>query len=114
MPLAAAHAAAAEVLAGDCPAAACPSSIFDSAISSGQFPLSALARAVQDDLQAARAAEQRQDHRRWMNPRHQLSLSGVDVLAIANVIIAYDAALLERHIGHLVGTARPTDRPLDF
>ena len=60
----AAHADAAVVFAGDDPIATGPSGVFGIASSHDQFPLSALARAVRDDLHAARTAEQHQDHRR--------------------------------------------------
>ena len=64
---------------------------------------------MRDDLLAARTAEQRQDHRRWMNPRHLLSPGGIDVFAITNVLLAHDANLLEGHIRHLVSAPRPAD-----
>ena len=71
-----------------------------------------LSFAIHVDLEAARITEQRQEHRPWINHRHLDSPGGVDVVALANVIRAHDANLLEDRIQHLVTGAQRLSLPL--
>ena len=71
-----------------------------------------LSCAIHADTDAARAAEQRQEHRPWTNHRRLESPGGKDVVALANVICTRDANLLEDRIQHLVTGAQQLSLPL--
>ena len=61
---------------------------------------SPLSCAVRADLDAARSAEQEQEHRPWVNHRLLEAPGGVDVVALAIIIISCDATLLEDRAQH--------------
>ena len=106
VPAPVALAAAAEVLGEDYPSApALPAGCSSSCPCHAAAPRP-LDRAVRADLQAALIAEQNQEHRPWTNPRHLQSPGGVDVIALANVISAHDAGMLEDRVHHLVTRAQ--------
>ena len=72
---------------------------------------SPLSCAVLADLAAARAAELGQEHRPWLNHPLLVAPGGVDVVALANVIISADAALMEDRIQYYVTGAQRLSLP---
>ena len=106
VPAPVALAAAAEVLGEDYPPAPPPPAGCSPSCPCRPAAPRPLDAAVRTDLQAALVAEQKQEHRPWTNPRHLPSPCGVDVIALANVISAYDAGMLEGRVRHLVTRAQ--------
>ena len=102
VPAPVALAAAGEVLGEDYPSAPAPPDGCSSSCPCNPAVPRPLDQAVRADLQAALSEEQKQEHRPWTNPRHLQSPGGVDVFALANVIYAHDASMLEDRVRHLV------------
>ena len=74
-------------------------------------PPSPLFCAVLADLAAAQAAECGQEHRPWLNHPLLEAPGGVDVVALANVIMSADATLMEDRIQYYVTGAQRLSLP---
>ena len=107
----AALAAAAAALDGDAPSPPPPALECSPPCPCHPGTPSPLCCAVRADLAAARTAEHGQEHRPWLN--HQLleAPGGVDVVALANVIISADATLMEDRIQYYVTGAQRLSLP---